>query len=223
MRRITIRILIRILFALLARVEVQGRENIPREGAAILALNHVARMDAALVYMFLDRKDATALVADSYKTRSFFRIVVGAVDGIWVNREQADLHALREALNVLRKGGLLGIAPEGTRSHTGAMIEAKTGVAYLADKANVPVIPMAIWGTENLFADFSLFRRVPIHIHIGEPFRLPSVARNERAAALERNTDEIMCRIGVMLPPAYRGVYADHPRLEELLSLAQTR
>jgi 1-acyl-sn-glycerol-3-phosphate acyltransferase len=219
MLRTALYFIVRLFFAVFTRLEVQGVEVIPTEGAAILVSNHLGIMDAPLIFALLKRKDATSLVADTYQRQPFIRWVVNTVQGIWINREDADLHALRQARNFLQNGGLLGIAPEGTRSRTGVLMPAKTGAAYLADKVQgVRLIPAAIWGTEKLFSKLAGFHRPPVHVCIGEPFTLPPLERQDRSASLQRNTDEIMCRIAVMLPPEYRGVYADHPRLHELLS-----
>jgi 1-acyl-sn-glycerol-3-phosphate acyltransferase len=217
-RRIIVRSIFRFLFRILARVDVQGVENIPVQGGAILAANHVGILDAPLIFTLLERQDATGLVADKYKKKPFFRILIGAVNGIWLNREAADLTAIRQARDYLHKGGLLGIAPEGTRSHTGALIPAKTGVAYLADKAGAPIVPIAISGSEEAVSSWLHLRRVPVRIRIGTPFNLAPLERGDRDGSLLRNTDEIMCRIAAMLPPAYWGVYADHLRLKELLA-----
>ena len=110
---------------------------------------------------------------------------------------------------------MLGIAPEGTRSHIGGLIRAKTAAAYLADKAGVPVIPVAISGTERAVWRALCLLRPRITIQFGEPLNLPPIGREEREATLQSNTDEIMCRIAAMLPEKYRGVYAGHPRLKE--------
>jgi 1-acyl-sn-glycerol-3-phosphate acyltransferase len=198
-------------------VEVQGLEYIPAQGAGILAANHLGRLDSVLVFSLLERPDATALVADTYKRNPLLRWLINQVGGIWINREQADLGALRAAREHLRKGGLLGIAPEGTRSRTGALTKAKTGAAYLVDKTGVPVIPIAITGTENAFREWMRLRRPRLNVRVGQPFCLPTVQRAEREAVLQRNTEEIMCRIAALLPAKYRGVYSDHPRLNELL------
>ncbi len=217
MIRSLIRWIIRLIFRLLARVSVSGLENVPRQGGILMAINHLSRVDPPLIYYLVGRDDASALVADSYRVNPFFSLVVNLVGGIWINREQADIQALRQARAHLQGGSLLGVAPEGTRSHTGALIPAKTGVAYLADKADVPVLPAAIRGTESAFAQLLRLRRPQIIVQFGEPFRLPPIDRREREACLQRNTDEIMCRIAAMLPPRYWGVYAGNPRLEELL------
>lgn len=218
MIRSAIRWIIWLIFRLLSRVNVSGLENVPRRGGILMAINHLSRVDPPLIYYLVGRNDASALVADSYRGNPLFRLVVNAVGGIWINRQVADIHALRLARAHLQVGGLLGVAPEGTRSHTGALIPAKTGVAYLADKADVPVLPAAISGTETAFAQLFRLRRPQIEVRFGEPFRLPPIDRRDREACLQRSTDEIMCRIARMLPPQYWGVYARHPRLEQLLA-----
>ena len=218
MLRTALRRLLRLFFAVFTRLDVQGLENIPSKGSGIMASNHLAIMDAPLVFSLLEREDATSLVADSYQDHPLIRWVVIIAQGIWINREEEDLQAMRQARNYLRDGGLLGIAPEGTRSDTGALMPAKTGAAYLADRARgLPLIPFSIAGTEKVFAELGHLRRPRIRVRIGEAFTLPPVDRRDRDASLERNTDEIMCRIAAMLPPEYRGAYAEHPRLSELL------
>jgi 1-acyl-sn-glycerol-3-phosphate acyltransferase len=215
---IVLRWIAQLLFKLLSRVEVIGLKNVPDEGGVLLAVNHLSRIDPPLVFALLKRRDATVLAADKYKKNPLFRLAIEAVGGIWINREEADFNALREALHHLQQGGLLGVAPEGTRSRTGALIRAKTGIAYLADKARVPVVPIAVFGTESAFQQLFCLRRPRIVIQFGKPLSLPPVERRNREACLRRNTDEIMCHIAYMLPPQYWGAYADHSRLKELLS-----
>jgi 1-acyl-sn-glycerol-3-phosphate acyltransferase len=216
MLRKVIRFVVGTLFRLLTRVEVSGLENIPLRGGCLLATNHLSRLDSALVFALIKREDITALVADKYRRSLILRPLVNALGGIWLHREEADIHALREARNFLQKGGLLGVAPEGTRSHSGALTPAKTGIAYLADKANVDVVPTAIYGTETAMLQLAHLRRPKIFIHFGKPVHLPPITRSSRESDLQRNTDEIMCRIAAMLPEAYHGVYRGHPMLLEL-------
>jgi 1-acyl-sn-glycerol-3-phosphate acyltransferase len=215
-RRIIIAI-ISLIFKLFCRVQVLGLENVPRQGAVILAINHISLADPPLATVVVNRPDMTALVGDTHQKVLPLRWLVNLMGGIWINREGADIHALRQALDFLAKGGLLGIAPEGTRSRVASMIPAKTGVAYLADKARVPVIPAAISGSEVVFHEMLLFHHPRLIIQFGQPFYLPALDRKDREAGLQRNTDEIMCRIAAMLPAEYWGAYRDHPRLAELI------
>ncbi len=216
-----LRWIIIVLFRILTRLTVIDIENVPRAGGVILSPNHMSVIDPALVFALMPRmkrNDMTALVAKKHQKNPFFRPIINAVHGIWLNREEADTQALRKAREHLIEGKSLGISPEGTRSHTGALIKAKTGAAYMADKTGVPIIPIAITGTEDAWKRILHFQRAPITIKFGKPFALPPVRRESRDQDLARNTDEIMCRIAAMLPAKYWGVYQDHPRLKELLA-----
>ena len=218
MQRKTLRSITRFLFSNLSHLQVIGLENLPAEGSYLLAINHLGRLDAPLIFSLIERERLTALVADKYLTRPFFRWIVNQVNGIWINRDEADIQALKAAREYLKAGGVLGIAPEGTRSPTGRLQEAKTGVAYLADKADVPVIPVGISGTQKAIHELLLFRRPHIRVVFGKSVQLPPIERRTRAEDLQRNSDEIMCRIAALLPAEYRGAYQNHPRLQELLA-----
>ena len=216
MRQI-LRSLLNLLFHLFSRIEVSGLENIPAQGGCILAVNHLSRLDPPLVFIFVNRQDLNVLVADKYKKYPVIREAIYILHGIWINREEADFRALKAARDYLAKGGILGIAPEGTRSKTGGLQAAKPGVAYLADKAQVPVMPVAIYGTEGAMVKMLLLQRPKLTIKFGKPIYFPPVARQERDQSYQENTDEIMCQIAAMLPERYRGVYRDHPRLQEIM------
>jgi len=205
------------LFRILTRLSVVGRENLPEQGPAILAVNHLNILDAPLIFIQIPRPDLTALVAKKHQKNPFLRIIVNIIGGIWINRDEADTQAMRAAREHLRKGGLLGIAPEGTRSPTGVLNPAKTGVAYLADKAKVPIIPIAISGTYQGLKKALLLQRPSITVQVGKPIVIAPFERKDREAILQHYTDEIMCQIAAMLPPAQRGAYANHPRTIELL------
>lgn len=208
----------RILFFLFSRVRVEGQSNLPRTGGYIAAANHLSVIEVPLVYCLLNRYDVTGLVAKKHKKNPFFRWLINIMGGIWLNREEIDTRALRTARDHLKNGGVLGIAPEGTRSQTGALIESKTGVAFLADQANVPILPVAVAGTWHITSKILTLQRPVIQIKFGQPFLLPPVDRKNRDHDLRQNTDEIMCQLAALLPLENRGIYADHPRVQELLS-----
>ncbi len=207
--RTLLRRLLAILFRLLTRLQVEGLENIPADGGYLLTVNHLSVLDAPLVFHLIPRPDVTALAAKKHRRNPVFRWFVNQADGIWIDRHNPDAAALRKARDLLRRGWIIGIAPEGTRSRTGALIEAKPGVAFLAAQADVPVLPAVIWGTERAWNAWLHFHRPRLGVRFGEPFRPPPVARKRREADLRRNTRLIMCRLAELLPPAYRGVYAD--------------
>jgi len=185
-----------------------------------MTANHLSIVDPALIFISLDRQDATGFVAKSHQSNPFYRTIVNLLDGIWLNRYEADTQALRIARAYLKNGGIFGIAPEGTRSSTGELIPGKTGAAYLADISKVPVQPVAIYGTEGAGHRILRLERPKMHLTFGEVYTLPPINRKDREADLQCNTDEIMCRIAAMLPLTYRGVYADNPRVQELIDSA---
>ena len=213
------RIFVRIVLFFIARVEVYGYENLPPEGGFILAANHLGRLDSALLYYAIEREDIIMPVAEKYKTHWLFGPLVVALGGFFINRFDADLHAIREVLKRLKKGGVFVIAPEGTRSKVEALQEARPGVTFFATKTGVPIVPIALTGTEDrvVVENLKHFRRSHIVVRAGPSFILPSTKGVPQSDALmTAGTDEIMCRIAMMLPEKYRGYYANHPRLKEL-------
>jgi len=214
------RFLIRLLYRLVTRVEVIGAEHVPASGGMVAVTNHVGRLDAGIPYCLLDRPDIIMLVAEKYRQMALWRWLARALDGVWVDRFNADLAAVRTCLRRLKKGGVLVIAPEGTRSTTGNLIPARSGAGFLAAKAGVPILPTAVTGTEDAVvrARLKRLRRVEVLVRFGAAFQLPPRPDLDPQARLQAYDDEIMCRIAALLPPERRGAYADHPRLRELLA-----
>ena len=205
------------LFRHLTVTEHVGTGHIPPSGGVIIATNHLSRVDIPLLFLNPVRPDITALVTDKYMEYPLIKWFVLSAEGIWIDRTKADFTAFRTAIEALRKGQCIGISPEGTRSTNGGLIEGKSGVVLLAEKAQVPIVPVGLTGTESAIAELRALRKPRMKATFGPAFTLPSVSRENREAHLQRLTDEVMCRIAAVLPPAYRGVYADHPRLLELL------
>ena len=211
--------LIRTLIDLIAHVEIQGFENIPEKGGFVVATNHLGRLDPALLFYLMDG-DFILTIAEKYEHHWLFGPLGNAAGSIWLDRFNADIPAIRKVLTRMKTGSILVIAPEGTRSKTEAMAEGKPGVAYLALKAGLPILPVGVTGTEDrlVIEQLKHFKKSQIKIIMGKPFNLPPLPRKDRDAALQAYTDEIMCRIGALLPENYRGIYAEHPRLKELLA-----
>lgn len=209
----------------MSRTRITGFENVPKTGGAIVVTNHLGRLDAMLGVVLTDRHDFIMLIADKYQSSRLWSWWARKIDAVWLNREEADFHAMRVVLKRLKAGEILGMAPEGTRSPTEVLQPGRQGAAYLAAKSGVPIIPVGLTGTEDRVVRqrFKRLQRLDIDIHIGEPFTLPPMDRLDREGYLERNTDEIMCRIAAQLPLKYRGIYADHPRLQQLLTEQSAR
>ncbi len=216
MKRTTLYKIMNFLIGNLTRTTYIGTEDIPSEGGIIVATNHLSRIDAPLLLLTPGRTDISALATTKYQRYPFFKWILDSAGTVWIDRERADFSAIRAGTDFLNKGGALGIAPEGTRSQVGALLEGKPGIVLLADKAKVPIVPVGISGSEVMMRQLRRLRRTDITMHFGKPFTLPPLDRNDRAGWLQSCTDEIMCRIAVLLPPAYHGFYAGHPRLKEL-------
>ena len=204
------------LMRLLARPTIEGLEHIPAEGGAILAGNHLAVADSFLVPLVLPRRVAylakreyftqTGLVGWVKKT---FFTGVGQVP---VDRDSgsAAQAALDTAVRLLRTGTLLGIYPEGTRSPDGRLYKGKTGVARMALEADVPVIPVAMIGTDRLNPIGSrMWHPHKVHIRIGEPLDFSRYAGMEGDRFIERSmTDEIMYTLMELSGQTYVDTYA---------------
>ncbi|MBG0786021.1 MAG: 1-acyl-sn-glycerol-3-phosphate acyltransferase [Anaerolineaceae bacterium] len=212
--------IIRSLVKILTKFNIENSENLPAQGGALVTTNHLSRLDTPFLLAITDRDDLVAIVAKKYRRKPFFKWILEKIGTmVWMDRENTDFAAIRDALNYLRLGALVGIAPEGTRSQeTKGLLEGKQGAAVLAARANVPIIPVGIIGSDKVNHGWARLRRPPVTIRVGKPYLLPPMDRDHRQAWLTQYTDEIMCRIAVLLPEKYRGYYADHPRLLELLS-----
>ncbi len=214
----TLRSIVRFIMNIIADVEVIGLDKLP-EGNLMLASNHLGRLDTAVLLYAIDREDIIMAVAEKYKDHPLFGAIGRTVDAIWLNRFEADYSALREILARMQKGGLMVIAPEGTRSKTEALQEGKMGVAFLASKSGYPVMPVALTGTEDrgVVENLKRFRRSKIKAVAGELFYIEVPKGKGREEAMRNATDEIMCQIAAKLPESYRGFYKDFPRVKELL------
>jgi 1-acyl-sn-glycerol-3-phosphate acyltransferase len=216
----TLRSIVRFAMNIIADVEIIGMEKFP-PGNIILAANHLGRLDTAVLLYALDREDIIMPVAEKYKNHPLFGAIGRAVDAIWLNRFDADYSAMRQILTRMERGGLMVIAPEGTRSKTESLQEGKMGAAFIASKSGYPVIPVALTGTEDrgIVENLKHFRHSKIRAVGGTPYFIEIPKGKGREQAMRAATDDLMCRIAALLPEKYRGVYADHPRLKELLTI----
>lgn len=210
--------LIHWLIRSLSHTVFYGVENLPRTGGVIVATNHVSRVDIPVLFINPVRPDITALVANKYLNYPLFRWFTEVAGGIWLDRSKADFAAFTKSLEVLRSGRALGIAPEGTRSTSHALIEGKSGVVLLAQRSGLPVVPVGIEGSDTATLKLFTFRRPKINVRFGKPITFPPAPREDREQIIKEQTDEVMCRIAALLPEYMRGVYANHPRTLELLA-----
>jgi 1-acyl-sn-glycerol-3-phosphate acyltransferase len=208
---------------LLARTELSGAENVPASGAAILASNHVSILDSFYLPLLLERPVTFAAKSEYFTGKRPTDRVVGAylraTKQLSVDRTgaRAGQEMLQAALGLLNQGALLGIYPEGTRSPDGRLYRGRTGVGWLALHAQVPVIPVAMFGTRRMLPPGQkLPRPGRITIKIGKPlqfeefFDQPAGARQRRAV-----TDRVMEAIQELSGQEYVAMYAS-TRKEQL-------
>ena len=194
---------------LLARVDsVEGVENVPADGGAIIMINHISFVDPFIVANPLPRN----LVAMA-KVEVYDYPIVGIIPKLWgvipVRRGEVDRRAVQSALEVLRTGEIILVAPEGTRGPV--LRQGLEGVAYLASRSSAPVVPVAVENTEGFPAlRFTKRWRQPGgRIRFGRPFRYHADLRRAKAQTLRQMTDEAMYVLAGMLPENRRGFYAD--------------
>lgn len=209
-RRRLCRFLLRWLgFTLLAKIgRVEGLENVPSQGPAILMINHIAFIDPIVVLYVVPRFIVPMAKIEVYDY-PFIGIFPRLYGVIPVRREEVDRRAVQQALEVLAAGEIILVAPEGTRGP--ALKRGKEGIAYLASRSGAPIVPVAVEGTEGFPAlRFSRAWRQPgAQVRFGRPFRFRPLYQRAGLEHLRQMTDEAMYVLASMLPPQRRGVYAD--------------
>ena len=203
----------------MAKIDSDGVEFLQQPGSFIVAGNHIGVLEAFLVWYYINRRDVILMVAKKYQSRFWARWLGRRLKIVFADQNEPDFTALRTVLSRLKDGGVFVVTPEGTRSKTGALIEGRTGVGYIAARTKLPIVPAAVTGTQDKIVKSNLrhLRRVQMTVKVGKPFKLQLIESSNQRTASRDYTDEIMCRIAALLPPEYRGIYADHPRTRQLM------
>jgi 1-acyl-sn-glycerol-3-phosphate acyltransferase len=207
------RTMARLIIRPLARIDVQGFENIPRDKAFIGVLNHLSSFDTLTMIAVGPIRPVSVFAAIEHRSDFIAGWALDKLRVIWVHRGEADREAIRIALDEIKGGAIMGVAIEGTRSRTGGLQEGKTGAVYVATRAGVPILPVVIWGTEQIKHNLRRFKRSTVHIRVGQLIELP--AGRAGASELQQYTDQIMLKLASMLPPQYRGVYRDRVKAKD--------
>ncbi|HSJ53096.1 MAG TPA: lysophospholipid acyltransferase family protein [Anaerolineae bacterium] len=189
---------------------VEGLENLPAQGPAILMMNHISLIDPVVLMSCVPRHIIPIAKAEGFRN-PLFGPVMNAWRVIPIHRGDVDRQALRRMLQVLEAGECLLMAPEGTRRR--ALQQPRPGVAYVAWRSGAPVIPVALEGTDR-FPTLSLarWRRPGATVCLGTPFRYKRLPGRPGHDQLQRMMDEAMYVLAAMLPASRRGEYADLAR-----------
>ncbi|HET9017220.1 MAG TPA: lysophospholipid acyltransferase family protein [Thermomicrobiaceae bacterium] len=210
--------------ALLIGFRIEGLEHVPRSGGALVVSNHLHNADPILLVaayprplLWMAKKEVFGVPVISWIARQ-----AGAFP---VDRGTADRGALRQAEGLLDEGLLVGVFPEGTRSTTGGIKSVYPGVALIALRSGVPILPTAIFGTEVLPFNGHKGRRrgrgrPRVTVRIGRPFELPPRRAGEHRSDLASLTDLMMVEVARLLPESYRGLYAERCATVDVPGLA---
>lgn len=192
-----------LILAIVARVHVRGRYHVPQKGPFIIAPNHLSWIDIPAIPAYMPGKVVYMAKEESFSSKVGW--LVRFLGAFPVKRGEADRQSLRAADEQLKRGNVVGIFAEGTRSKTRTMAKGHAGLGMIALRSGVPVIPVAVWGTENVFKKFG----ASVNIVYGEPMILKPKGAKITREDINDATETIMRRVAAMLPPQYRGVYAD--------------
>ena len=208
--RLLILLFSRMIFFLLNRRRVKGKENVPRQGPLLIVSNHLSMADQYLLAINLNRKVVFMAKEEIFRSR-LIRHLAHTFGAFPVRRGGImDREALQQANQVLDSGQALAMFPEGTRSKNAQLQPAFPGSALIASHNHVPILPVGITGMEKVKKGpfWMLLHRPPVTVNIGRPFYLPPVKGQLTKAELAKLADYIMEHIAELLPPEYQGHYA---------------
>jgi 1-acyl-sn-glycerol-3-phosphate acyltransferase len=197
------RLIVRILLFLLARWQVSGRENIPKQGAVLVVSNHLSLADPPLLNLAINRPVRFMAKKNLFRFKVIGKLMRG-LGAFPVYRGRPDRKAFRQAEKVLADGLTLVIFPEGTRSRSRQLRQAFPGPSLIALRSGAPIVPVGIAGTDILEHGMGILTRPRVKVNIGRPFYLPENAKEMTKTEL---TSYMMGHIAELLPEQYRGLY----------------
>jgi 1-acyl-sn-glycerol-3-phosphate acyltransferase len=190
-------------------LHVTGLEKVPRSGPVLVVGNHIATLDPPLTGAMIKRFDVYYMAKREYFEKRRQRWIFRAYNAFPVVRHSADRASLKQALQILRDGHVLMMYPEGTRAEDLQMRRPYPGAGFLARKSETPVVPVAMWGSENVLPKGASWpKHADVYMHFGDPFLLPERNPDGTRMSHQQSADYMMARVAAMLPEKYRGVFA---------------
>ena len=201
--------LVKVALSAPCRVDSSELARIPAKGPLIVMINHINFLEVPLIYTHLYPRDSVGMVKRETWANPLIGILADIWDSISLDRNATDLHAMRMALDALSARRILLLAPEGTRSGQGRLQRGHGGIVQLALRSGAPIVPVAHFGGEKFWPNLKSLRKTRFVFRVGEAFRLRMPEGGLTKSTRNQMTDEIMNRLSLLLPPAYRGVYGD--------------
>ena len=189
--------------------------RVPARGPLIIISNHVNFLDVPVIYTRLESRAVTCFAKIEAWDSAFLGWLFDLWGAIPIRRGEADMSAIRRGVATLEDGQILAIAPEGTRSGHGRLQRGHPGVVMMALLSGAPLLPLVHYGGEYYRRNLPHLRRTDIHVIVGQPFELDKRGEKVTRAVRQKMTDEIMYQMAALLPPAYRGEYADISKATE--------
>jgi len=193
----------------MCRIDAPDLDKVPEKGPLIVYSNHIGQIEVPLMFAHLQPRPISGFAKAETWDNWFLRWIFNVWEAIPIHRGEVDMTAMRKALEALERGMLFAIAPEGTRSKTGALVKAHPGIITLALRSGAPLLPIAHWGGENFLSNLKALKRTDFHIRVGEPFMLDPGDERVSKEVRQSMVDEMMYRLAALLPEIYRGAYAD--------------
>jgi 1-acyl-sn-glycerol-3-phosphate acyltransferase len=206
--------LAKVAFALLTRLEIEGRENFPKKGPLLMVGNHFSMVDIAAFVRAAPYPVEFIGGAVFANVPGFMSIFPRLWGYLPVHRGTGSRFALKQAEKVLNNDGVLAIFPEGG-SHARMLRPARPGTAFMAVRTKARVVPVGLIGMDDVFESLAKFRRAKIRSRIGKPFGPFEVTGRgrEKREQLDKIGDEIMQSIADLIPPEKHGYLSDNPEL----------
>lgn len=205
------------LTSLICRIDDTQLAKIPAAGPLILYTNHINILEIPIIYTRLQPRHVHGMLLAERWNIPLVGWILDQAETIPLHRGQADFAAIRRGLEALKRGEMLIIAPEGTRSHSGQLQPAHPGVVLLALHSGAALIPVAYHGAERYQDSLKRLRRTDFHIEVGKPFHLDPRGQKVTRQVREQMVAELMDQLALLLPPEQRGLYGDAAAKTEYL------
>ena len=193
---------------IICRMDAPDLDKVPENGPLLLYSNHTGQIEVPVLYSHLQPRPLTGIAKIETWDGWFLHWIFDLWNAIPIRRGEADIEAMRKSIDILNKGYILAIAPEGTRNKTGALIKAQPGVVTLALRSGAPLLPIVHWGGENFKNNIKRLKRTDFHVRVGKPFKLDAGGERVTREIRQQMVDEMMYRLAALLPEEYRGTYA---------------